>query len=244
MNYSDQTLLDFLNGKLPDATRREIEADLLIDQDLERRVMALDDVAPIVAEAFKQIPGPERVERLAKTIAPAPRRPWRSAPLVAGLAASIVVCALATFYLFNAQQDWRNVVAQYQSLYVPETVANLNIDASQMKSDLERAAAAVRMPLSLDAIGSVDGLKLRRIQTLGFKGQPVIQILYTDQAGMPIAFCLTTGDDGTAGSATRTGLASYSWGAGTHQFMIIGPIDQTDLNRLAAILEKRVRGTV
>lgn len=244
MTYSDQTLIDFLNGRLPEATRRELEAKMLQDRDLELRIMALDDAAPLVAEAFAHVPGAERCRQLAQAIAPAPRPSWWSAQLVAGLAASIVLGALAIYYTLQSQQDWRSVVAQYQSLYIPETVAHLNIDPQQMRNDLSRASAAVKMPLSLEAIGAVDGLKLRRVQTLGFKGNPVVQIVYTDQRGVPIAFCLTVGDDGSKGSATRTGLASYSWGTGTHQFMIIGAIDQQELDRLAAILEKRMRRTV
>lgn len=240
MKYSDQMLIDFLNGRLSQAVRQQIEVDLLADPNLERRMMALDDMAPVVAKTFERIPGPERRQRLAAKLAPAPARPW-SLSLVSGLAASILVCSIAFYYFSQTPTDWRNVVAQYQSLYVPETVAHLNIDPAQMQSDLSRASDAIQMKLALETVSNVDGLRLRRIQTLGFNGRPLVQLVYTDHAGVPVALCLTSGDDGTSGSSTRTGLASYSWGTGTHQFMMIGALDQQELNRLATLVEQRMR---
>jgi len=239
MTYSDETLKDYLNGALPDAESEAIELTISMDEALQRRMMALDPFATPVADAFQGLPGKERIESLRAALPqPTARTPrwWTGAAMAASVALGVVV---GSQFLPSGQAeatDWRIEVARYQALYVPETVAYLGGDDEKLAVEMDRAADAVGLELDLDALVEVDDLTLRRAQVLGFEGQPLIQLVYTDPKGAPFALCIMSDAEGEKGPAMLAGLATHTWESDSHGFILVGGDQLDKVNGLAANL--------
>lgn len=235
MSYSDDTIRAYLRSAIPDALRCQIEADLEMDPELERRVMALDDLAPVVAGTFRQLPASAHMAALdAAVLAESGARARRRRLVAGGFVIGLVAAFFAGWSLPDRRGDWRMAVADYQVLYTPATVAHLDRDHEAIAANLRRAAAAVG--LTVLRAPMLEGYQLRRVQILGYSGDPLIQMVLVGGDGVPLALCLMRGDDGQHGAARLAGLSSFGWGDGTHQFLLIGDIAQNRLSQLAAQL--------
>lgn len=239
MNFSEETLRQYLNGTATDAQAADIEAALGADPAFERRLMALDPCAGMVAEAFGALPGEERLERLRAAIPAEHQHQRKALPWAMGTA---IAASLAFGIVFGGQvwpggqpeaTDWRLEVARYQALYVPETVAHLSATETTLTTELGRAAAAVGLALPVDALANVEGLTLRRAQVLGFEGEALIQLAYTDAAGTPFALCIMPRMGDTDGEEMLAGLSTYSWAAQKHSFILVAGKPQAEVTRLA-----------
>lgn len=234
MTLTDDMLHSYLAGTAPEPLARAIETAVETDRDLEARLMALDPMAAPTKDVFEMLPNSDRFGALEEILTPA--APTNSAVFGQwwATAAACAVAAVALGWsLWPESPDWRMEVARYQALYVTETIEHLNSDPTLLSAQLQRAQDAIGAPLPQEALAGLDGLDLRRAQVLGFEGQELVQIVFSDAQGRPIALCLMQGDDGTLGGMELAGLASYSWGTGSHQFLLIGGDDQTTIDGLA-----------
>ena len=133
---------------------------------------------------------------------------------------------------------WKQQVAAYQSLYVPQTVAAIDATDADLAQQFADAAAAIDLDLQRGVLAGLSGLKLRRAQVLGFQGRDLIQVAFQASDGTPIAFCIIESD------ADRTdpkiedlaGLAAASWNTGTHAFLVIGGEDHQAVAALGSVL--------
>jgi len=87
--------------------------------------------------------------------------------------------------------------------------------------------------LDSDALADVDNLTLRRAQVLGFEGQPLIQLVYTDPSGKPFALCIMSDAEGGEGPAILAGLATHTWKSKSHGFILVGGDQQSRVDDLA-----------
>ncbi|MEO1115661.1 MAG: hypothetical protein AAFY05_25180, partial [Pseudomonadota bacterium] len=125
MTYTDQELLAFLNGDIDPRRAEQIEQTMRVDRELEHRVMALDPVAAPVRDAMKGIPGRRVLTDLERFTLDGDNRggnrtPWMK--LAAVLVLGAVLGGGAMWLGGPSADDWRGRVAQYQSLYVADTV--------------------------------------------------------------------------------------------------------------------------
>lgn len=247
MSYADETLRAFLAQELPAATARKIEADLAEDQELERRLMALDPVAAPIGEAFAGLPGSDRLATLEAALAaarpgvPSPARAraplWLASGAAAGIAAGLALGLFlsgqsAPVETARDTSAWHQSVAEYQALYVPETVAHVAPDRVQLGQELSRAGAAAALALPFETLQTVAGLTLRRVQVLGYGSRPLIQLVYTDTVGQPYALCILRGGTAPEGPAMLLAQSSELWSLAEHQVLLIG---RTDSRRLGAL---------
>ncbi|MEM1383805.1 MAG: hypothetical protein AAF713_19960 [Pseudomonadota bacterium] len=250
MTYSDDTLRAFLDGTLPAEARQEVEAAFAADRELERRAMSLDLAAAPVAAAFAGMPGEARLATLAAFVEGSSSAAgsrgvgWQGvlatcgAGLGVGIAAGVLIGSGAFSTATDAERgaapddparDWRLAVAEYQALYVPETVAHLHPDTARLSEELDRAAAKISLALRLEPLAEVASLTLRRAQVLGYDGRPLIQLVYTDNAGQPYALCILRGGTAPEGAMTLRGQGSHLWRSGEHQFLLIGSAEASEL---------------
>lgn len=230
MTYSDETLKSYLDGALPEAEAKALEQAMSTDEALQRRLMALDTFAAPVAETFQNLPGEARLESLRAALPTAkPQSPrwWTGAAMAASVAVGALVGSQFLPSGSTEATGWRMEVARYQALYVPETVAYLGGDPNKLATEMARASKAVGLDLDLEALAEVDDLTLRRAQVLGFEGQPLIQMVYTDPKGTPFALCIMADAEGSEGPEILVGLATHTWESGTHGFILVGG-DQLD----------------
>jgi len=255
---TDSTLVAYLDGELPETERGELEARLRIDAALKRRLDYLATGARPFADAFDALVTGAPTERLQRNLAQArikavagswSRRPL--ATLAAGLLIFAVGAALGFGLLRVVQQPneiaesvaadaWREVVAEYLTLYTSETLADIPEDAAQRARELSTIAGKLAIDISPDEVALPD-LAFKRAQLLDLDGQPLAQIAYLSRFG-PVAFCVIKDDQPDAGREfeERHGQRIVYWSKGGHAFMLIGKLPQSQLEALAETLDQRM----
>lgn len=243
-DFSDEDLTAFLDGEAPEALVQAIEQGLAEDPGLAARLDALVIPVPALRAAFDaQLalapiapvapPALPPVNAISGT--PAPSRGWVGGALGlgAGLAAGIALAL--TFGLTPpapAPQPggWLQVVATYQMLYTPETLAAAG---SQDPSVLAKLSQAVN--LDLTGLAQIEGLEFRRAQQLGFNGKALIQVAYTLPDGTPFAICILQSGKDPRGAAFQElqGMQAADWTTGAHGVLLIGGTDAAILKDLA-----------
>ena len=239
MKFSDETLLAYLEGSLEEAEARAIEEAVAEDVELESRLMGLDPFASVVQRVFEKVP--------AKTPQPdlpqhQPARPAAGLLRLAGVAASVaVIAASATFWATRpAELGWAQQAAIYQSLYVPDTIASLDNSQPSLDAQFARAEEQLGRSLNRDVLETLPGLELKRAQVLSFKGKPLIQIVFADAQGQPLAFCVIRQGEAApnkdVNQAVLSGLATATWAQDGFGYMLLGNDQQTELGDQLTIL--------
>jgi len=118
--------------------------------------------------------------------------------LVTAFAAGVLCCTIALKLLSfgvtglsaTAQvEPWIQAVADYQQLYSRATVTHVTEDpqlTARVISDLWTADGMRVVVPDLRA----SGLTFKRVQRLSFREQPVVQMVYLPEQGVPVALCV------------------------------------------------------
>lgn len=247
--YTDDMLRAYLRGELEPTLAGALEQDLADDAELQHRLAGLEDLAAPVRAAFQGIPAEERlaasVKRSRSTISGDWSGNWGRGAVgaICGLIVGAILAVSAQHFREtdpSVMTDWRDQVAAYQVLYVPDTLEVIDPAPSALASQFKRAETKLSLPLHLDVLAALPGMTLRRAQVLGFNGTPVVQIAFSGPDGVPFAFCVTRRDPNARSAPQtgfRSGLASASWQSASHAFLIIGGQDADLLASLARQLQ-------
>jgi anti-sigma factor RsiW len=262
----DADLIAYLDGILPAAQRQRIDRALAEDEELANRfVVLLDgdrpfhaafvpllDQAPTdrlaamltglaVSPAARSEPEPERRRKL--SVAGNARRIAAGlAFLAVGIGAGIAIDRVG----FGAQAvgeaaEWRQVVAEYLTLYTPDTLTRSPEDADARARELTAVGTKLGLPLAPAGI-DLPGPVFQWALLLAYDGKPLGQIAYLDPESGPMALCIIA--DG-ANAATfhaerRQGLGIVSWSRDGRSFMVIGRAPMPRLQGYAEILAGRL----
>ena len=231
MSYSDKQLKAYLDGSLEPDIVNAIDQQLSADPDLEKRLLALEPLRPVIGAAFEAVPN---ASRLAGLDIPAPAKrnaPTRRFFLAGGIAAASGAAGFGIAALSTppaAPLGWQEQVAIYQALYGPETVQHIDTTDEALEAQFARASAALGREVQVANVTGLDGLRLRRAQILHFEGRPLVQIVFSAESGQPVAFCiLTLAQSKTKAPQFRTlsGLQTSHWMDGKYGYMVLGNID-------------------
>ena len=241
MQITDEDITAWLDGELSEAKSREIEQRVEADAALAARVAFLKLDLAHLRSAFDS----------PAALAPPPpalitHRSARRRGLFLGtaLAASIALAFGLGVMMTGPPTigDWKTEVAHYQILYVPETLQNLIPDQEQLQNEFARAEANLGWALNKENLGQIEGLTLRRVQVLGFRGKPLIQVAYTDSDDTPIAFCIMVNDSGETlepSAGTLLGLGSEAWQDAQGRYLVIGGNDLSKITGYAAQIRRQ-----
>jgi len=121
-----------------------------------------------------------------------------------GIAASVALCSAVGYGIGKQQSDtsmstlaqqvddvqseWVNSVAEYQSLYVQETVAGIKNGAETATSLLANLETSTELRTAIPDLSSL-GYAFVRAQQLGYKGDPLVQLIYSKPDTAPLALC-------------------------------------------------------
>ena len=137
----------------------------------------------------------------------------------------------------RADADWIETVANYQSLYVTQT-----LDRAQPVEARENILTALSETIGLDLLPLLDIAQLdyRRGQALAFEGRPLIQLAYLDNQ-IPIAICITfvDGPDRPITEGAHFGLSTVSWQKDGRGFLVIGGDDTSLLRQVTEVVQDR-----
>ncbi|MEM6308515.1 MAG: hypothetical protein AAF754_00585 [Pseudomonadota bacterium] len=246
--FSDDDLTAFLDGEAGKTLADDIENALATDPKLTTRLENLTVPLDSLRHAFDaQLASAPPVPNLFATNQIAlPQTIVGRKGFWPGLGVGLVAGVTGAAILLNAVQPtqksdgWLDVVANYQMLYVPETLDPPR-RSTPGGNDRTQGYAADLASLS-DVIGTniedlyrVNGLTFHRAQLLGFRGKPLIQVAYSLPDGTPIAICIVPSD--TAEKSPRAqvlqGMAASDWTTGSHGVLVIGGEDQSIVNDIA-----------
>ncbi len=246
--FTDETLIAFLDGVLPEPETAAVAAALENDPALAAHLEGLQvDFAPITAEfdaLLAQAPVFE-VPALSNVVELRPKPATRWIHLA--IAASI---ALVIGFGFGrntaptpepAPLGWLAAVANYQNLYNPDTLWGMKPTPEQAEKEVVRVAKALEHDLSLAQL-QVAGLTYRRGQILTFRGKPLAQFMFNDAEGTPIAICMikSAKDDTALAVKQIDGLNAAVWTDGGYGYLVIGDTDADILQRAAEQLQVQI----
>ncbi|MEO0370211.1 MAG: hypothetical protein AAF231_02035 [Pseudomonadota bacterium] len=235
-SFTDEDLTAYLDGEASAALTHDIEKQLEDDPALAAELQALRAAeAAFTADQDALLSLAPSMPALPATPRTTPA--WITA--LGGMAAGLVIAAGFTWSLMSGQgsgqdPDWRAVVANYQSLYVTETLAG--VAEPQSVSEAKLAELSGVLGLDLTDLPKVDGLNYRRAQQLGYQGTPLAQLTFLTEDGGPVALCiLQVGGPDSDGVETQVldGLAAYSWVDNGYGVLLIGPLDDARLEGAA-----------
>jgi anti-sigma factor RsiW len=207
MGIDDTDLLAYVDGRLPQTRKAELEAALAASPDAAARLHAMRASALPYATAFEaQVLPPlppglsRRLGDLLSAEARAERRRALMWPrLAAAFAAGVLCCAIVVRSLppsaplpaAAAQvSPWIKAVADYQQLYSRATVASVTEDPALSARVLDDLQANDGIALVVPDLRSA-ALTFKRVQRLSFHDRPVVQMVYLPEHGDPIALCVT-----------------------------------------------------
>jgi anti-sigma factor RsiW len=267
---TDADLVAFLDGELECARAEWMASWLSRDSELRQRLTLLAGGGGTLRESFAALLAEAPEAKLKAMLLALPgygsgalaeaerrtSRPMRSWPRLALLAAGIVLLlagAAAERFLPRLREaagievasdrddDWRQAVAEYMSLYTPETLSSIPEDAIPKERELAVVGEKLGIGLPLAKI-SLPGLALKRAQLLKYDGSPLGQIAYLDPKDGVLALCIYADDhkDRVQGTEQRAGLNIVHWASHGRAFMLVGHKAMPELQELASLLSQRL----
>ena len=247
-NINDELLTAYLDSELSEEETKMVEDALIQDRSIQSRLEKLElNKADIKTSLDAILPNAPQMPELQQIRAPQKKaRRFSSVALAASLALGIISGAWlfdgTKFRLFNNEPtlEWKIAIANYQMLYVPETLTDSTINKDQLTKKLKSLSDG----LGRELVGAdnVKTLKFYRAQMLGFKGAPLVQLVYMAEDGTPIAICVTKVDETNyePKSELIKGLASSHWVDDKYGFLVIGGTDLSFVQNIASNFAKRI----
>ena len=230
--FTDEDLTAFLDNELPQDLSDQIAAAVADDPALAARIARLTvplgdlrlayDSLLTIAPSMPELPEPAAL--------------WQRRDIAAGLVVGLLFGAAgAKLLLSPAPRDWMDFVAAYQALYVPETLAEIQITEAEVAAQLNALSAVVRLDLVRVRDGS--DLVYKRGQLLGFDGAQLVQLAFQTADGSPVALCILRDVGQSArpfADRPSEGMQAVAWARDGYGFFLIGATDAQTL-RAAAV---------
>lgn len=253
---SDEILTAYLDGEIPAEKLDAMSALIAQDVELQDRLGRLQFEFDDVAHAFQQLRVPDFSEqidvinRAANRKSGDEKRPILWTPIRTTIAAGILVAAFAAgvfvdllksdvnnsppIQVAQMKTGWRQSVADYVSLYTPDTLNRRWGSSESLEKGLALLSKDLDLPLNTENV-SLGDLDFVGGQILGLRGKPLGQLAYLYQGNTPFAFCIIQGSKGKKGMQfeNRNGLEIAHWSTESHGFMVIGDIPREELGKIA-----------
>lgn len=246
---SDEQLVAYLDDQLDHEQRARIDSAIAEDPTLNLRLQWLArSNLPFKAaydELGQQAPM-DRLQYMLETL-PAPARPGMSRRWFLAAAAGLVVSGVLADRLFLGWQlsqqknNWRDLVADYMSLYVPQTLEHLPSDEAAQRVQLRTIDARLGLKLAPAQL-ALPRSEFKRAQILEYDGVAIAQITYLDPAHGPMALCVTRSNSGSRPLAheRRHEMNVVYWAEQQHAWMLIGRNPAAELEDMAKLLQSRL----
>ena len=249
MMPTDEQLVAYLDDQLDSDQRSRIDAVIAEDSMLNLRLQWLARSSLPFKAAYDELAQQAPVDRLQAMLdtLPSPARPAMNRRRFLAAAAGLVLSGVLADRLFLGWQasqhksSWRGLVADYMSMYVPQTLEHLPSDEATQRAQLHTIDARLGLRL-LPAQLSLPRVELKRAQILEYDGMPIAQITYLDPAHGPMALCVTRSNSGSRHFAheRRHGMNVVYWADMEHAWMLIGHNPASELEEMAKVLRSRL----
>ncbi len=237
--FSDEVLVAYLDNQLSLAEREQFDERLQHDEILSERLMLLSHSSLPFHDAFEPMladaPLTDLQTRLDTIPDPAQPAGVNRRQLLAAAISFLAVGVLVGRYALppatsEKDNNWRNLVAQYMSLYSAETLADINEPPARQQAELQRVQNNIGIALTPAQL-ALSGAELKNARILSYDDYRIAQISYLDPKYGPLALCITrTSQPGKTAqeSEVRRGMNVVYWRSNGYNFMLIGhnPVDQ------------------
>ncbi len=255
IGLDDVLLTAYLDGEVAPDARAALDARLINEPELRARLNRLASATTGIGAAFEAVLAAAPRDRLQAALAraAAARRAVHagrgSRRTVLALAAAIVIFVLggvAGHLLIPLMQphdelNWRQVVAEYQSLTTAETLAAIPDAPEVLGAELSTISGKLSVELTPERL-VVPGATLKRADHFNFGGRPLVQLAYLTEGEGPVAFCIIPSKKPDAGVQfeIRNGFNVAFWNDDGRAYMVIGQAPRATLERFAALLSSKV----
>jgi anti-sigma factor RsiW len=246
---SDEQLVAYLDNQLDTEQRERLDAAIAADPMLNLRLQWLKRSSLPFKDAFDEVTRQAPVDRLQAMLddLPSPARPEFNRRWFLAAAAGLVASGVLADRLFlgwqqsQEKENWRELVADYMTLYVPETLDHLPVDESALRAQLQTLDARLGLNLAPAKL-LLPAAAFKRAQILEYEGVPIAQITYLDPIHGPMALCIIRSNRGSRpfNEEQRRGLNIVHWADMEHAWMLIGHNPTADLAQLASLLRTRL----
>lgn len=246
---SDEQLVAYLDGQLDTEQRERVDAAIAEDSMLNLRLQWLARSSLPFKAAYDELSRQAPVDRLQSMLdtLPSPERPAMNRRWFLAAAAGLVISGVLADRLFlgwqSSQQkdNWRGLVADYMTLYVPQTLDHLPSDEAAQRVQLRTIDTRLGLNL-LPAQVALPHPQFKRAQILEYDGVAIAQITYLDPVHGPMALCITRSNDGSRDFAQerRHGMNIVYWADMEHAWMLIGHNPTDELENMAKLLRSRL----
>ncbi|MEM9709150.1 MAG: anti-sigma factor [Pseudomonadota bacterium] len=251
MSGYEEKLSAFLDGELPEAEARNIEAALARDPSLQAELDALIAADAAVGQVFEDMLAEPVPVDLARAIRDAPlgEAANRSEAPRFGLSRLASVLALAMLGLgaaggylagvsnapeIAAPAGWLADIADYHAVYAGQTRHLVEVGADEADHIETWLTATVGAPVNIPDL-SGNGLTFQGGRLLVAAGKPVAQLMFTDVDGDVVALCLIRSETPQSGFETRAigAFDMVTWGGEDANFVMVGDRGREDLSEIA-----------
>ncbi len=225
-------ILAYVDGRLHEAEIDDVERLISNDPDAADLLQLFEKSTLPFAEAFDEIAVDS--EFLNKTVNKQPKPFWKNrnwrivAVLLLGLFGGWLGSELQYRIRHQEPPDWITQVANYQLLYVRDTVRDAQTsDHAALQDKLTKALGS---DFDIPNLANHD-LKFMRGQILEVDGAPLIQLVYLPSDGPPVAVCITpkTQAGNKPEKGITNGLSYVQWSDQKLSYVIIGNIGEQPL---------------
>ncbi len=235
-HLQEAMLLKFVDGQLSGNELARIEALIKVDPIAADIVQQLEQSKLPFREAFE--PLLENIvmgDELNNLCLEKSSRERKWLPKLATLAATLLFGVFLGSALLSVlkenHDDWMVQVADYQLLYVRNTVRHTQLNSDEITQLNERLNLALGAEIIIPDL-SAQELTFKRGQILSVNGQPLIQLVYLPRQGDPVALCITRNLKPATEIQTRhvRGMTLAHWSNSDQEFVMVGKLDSAQLN--------------
>jgi anti-sigma factor RsiW len=245
---TDELLVAYLDNELDAEQRQQLEQQITDDPMLAERLAMLDQASLPFKAAYETLLTQAPQARLLARLDNLSKQPPAKKPLSMGrrdvIAAGLACLALGViggrlslrWDNGRAHEDnWRDLVAEYMSLYTGDTFANLDDNPALQQQQINTVALKLGLTLNPEQL-RLPGATLKFARVLSYDRQPIAQIAYLDEKYGPLAFCITRAKiprNSAPENEVLKGMNVVYWSADGHRFMLIGRNPPTELRAMA-----------
>lgn len=134
----------------------------------------------------------------------------------------------------NIQTAWVQRVADYQSLYVANTVKDVVPNRARAAQFLDSIEQRTGLQTAIPDLSEA-GYDFVRVQELGFNDEPLVQLVYSKPGSSLLALCFMPSGDISNSElvvADYHGLGTAGWIAHGQRFVLVGSEGEEDLRQL------------
>jgi anti-sigma factor RsiW len=240
----DALLAAYADGELDDATGAEVEAYIAVTPAAQRTLSIHRETTALLRAAFPE-------SRHAQGIAAIPNPP-RSRPRVPRYAWAVAASLVIGVIGYGAGAFWPDLiesrrtrmlseVAEYHSVYSRETVHLVEVPATQVEHLKAWLGKRVNGTLFIPDFKEA-GLTFAGGRLVVLNGEPVAELMYTREKGLPIAFCMLShaGKPDAVRVARRGNISLAAWDDGSHSYIVVGDAEPDMIRGLATIAQKQL----